>query len=203
MLTDLGAAIHLGKLGGLGDHIPEARLFHTTGYKFLGGAMRETAFSAIAIAEANNVPISFDVADPFVARTIRADVEALIKDHVNIAFLNREEAEIVTGKPIEAAIEALAGWADTVVVKLGSQGSVVLQGGKRHEIAVYPAKVADTTGAGDTYAGGFLYGWLRGLPAEKCGELGSRLAALTVGQMGAVVRDRNQIAAVKVQVGVA
>ncbi len=203
MLTDLGAAIHLAGLGDLATHIGTSRLFHTSGYKFLGGAMRETAFQAIQIAEANNVAISFDVADPFVARMIGADVEAIIKDHANIAFLNREEAEIVTGKPIEEAIEALAGWTDTVIVKLGSRGSVVLHGGKRYDIEVYPAKVADTTGAGDTYAGGFLYGWLRGLPPEKCGELGSRLAALTVGQMGAVVRDRAHLAAVKVQVGVA
>lgn len=202
MLTDLGASIHLAGLGPLAQHIASARLFHTTGYKFLGGPVRETAFAAIQQAEAHHVPISFDVADPFVARTIRADVEALIKDHVTVAFLNREEAEIVTGKPVEAAIEELAGWADTVVVKLGSKGSVVLHGGRRHDIPAYPVHVTDTTGAGDTYAGGYLYGWLRGLPPEKCGELGSRMAALTVGQVGAVVRDRDHIAAVKVQVGV-
>lgn len=202
MLTDLGASIHLAGLGPLAQHIPSARLFHTTGYKFLGGAVRETAFAAIQQAEAHNVPISFDVADPFVARTIRADVEALIKDHVTVAFLNREEAEIVTGKPVEAAIDELAGWAETVVVKLGSKGSVVLHGGQRHDIPAYPVHVVDTTGAGDTYAGGYLYGWLRGLPAAKCGELGSRMAALTVGQVGAVVRDRDHIAAVKVMVGV-
>jgi len=202
MLTDLGAAIHLGKLGALAEHVAHARLFHTTGYKFLGGAVRETAFSAVQVAEANNVPISFDVADPFVARTIRADVEALIKDHVDIAFLNREEAEIVTGKPEAEAIAELAGWTDTVVVKLGGRGSVVLHKGERYDIPVFPTKAIDTTGAGDTYAGGFLYGWLRGLPPARCGELGSRLAALTVGQVGAVVRDRAKIAEVKGLVGV-
>lgn len=202
MLTDLGAAIHLDGLGIIHEHITRARLFHTTGYKFLGGAMRETAFAAIQTAEAHNVPISFDVADPFVARTIRADVEALIKDHVTVAFLNREEAEIVTGKPVEAAIDELASWADTVVVKLGGKGSVVLHGGERYAIPVFPVKVADTTGAGDTYAGGFLYGWLNGLGPAACGELGSRLAALTVGQVGAVVRNRDHIAAIKSTVGV-
>ncbi len=202
MLTDLGASIHLGGLGEAGGHIAKARLFHTTGYKFLGGPVRETAFAALQVAEAHNVPISFDVADPFVAHTIRADVEALIKDHVDIAFLNKEEAMIVTGKPLDAAITELAGWADTVVVKLGGQGSIVLHDGERHVVPVYPVHVVDTTGAGDTYAGGFLYGWLRGLPPARCGELGSRMAALTVGQVGAVVRDRDHIAAVKVMVGV-
>ncbi len=203
MLTDLGAAIHLGKLGSLTAHIREARLFHTTGYKFLGGPVRETAFAALAEAEAAGAKVSFDVADPFVARTIRADVEWIIKDHADIAFLNREEAEIVTGKPVEEAIDELAGWTEIVVVKLGGQGSVVLHGGERYRVPVFPAVVKDTTGAGDTYAGGFLYGWLRGLGADKCGELGSRLAALTVGQVGAVVRDRSHIAEVKAIVGVA
>lgn len=203
MLTDLGAAIHLDGLGVVKEHIARARLFHTTGYKFLGGAMRETAFAAVQTAEANDVPISFDVADPFVARTIGADVEALIKDHVSIAFMNREEAEILTGKPVGEALDGLADWAETVVVKLGGQGSVVLHGGQRHAIPVFPVKVADTTGAGDTYAGGYLYGWLRGLSPSACGELGSRMAALTVGQVGAVVRDRERIAAVKQIVGVA
>jgi sugar/nucleoside kinase (ribokinase family) len=203
MLTDLGAAIHLEGLGVVQEHITRARLFHTTGYKFLGGAMRETAFRAIQTAEAHDVPISFDVADPFVARTIGADVEAIIKDHVTVAFLNREEAEIITGKPVEEAIGVLADWAETVVVKLGGKGSVVLHGGERFAIPVFPVAVADTTGAGDTYAGGFLYGWLRGLGPAACGELGSRMAALTVGQVGAVVRDREQIAVVKALVGVA
>lgn len=201
MLTDLGAAIHLDGLRELEAHIPKARLFHTTGYKFLGGAMRECAFHALSVAEAAGVPISFDVADPFVARTIRADVEAIIKDHADIAFLNREEAEAVTGKSIEDAITELAGWTTMVVVKLGGGGSVVLHGGERYSVPIYPTAVADTTGAGDTYAGGFLYGWLQGLPAPKSGELGSRLAALTVGQVGAVVRNRQAIAAVKSMVG--
>lgn len=203
MLTDLGAAIHLDGLRELETHIRTAKLFHTTGYKFLGGAMRESAFHALAVAEETGIPISFDVADPFVARTIPRDVEAIIRDHADIAFLNREEAEALTGKEIAGAIDDLAGWTDIVIVKLGGQGSVVLHKGERYQVPIYPAAVADTTGAGDTYAGGFLYGYLRGLGAQKCGELGSRLAALTVGQVGAVVRDRAKIAEVKAIVGVA
>jgi sugar/nucleoside kinase (ribokinase family) len=62
---------------------------------------------------------------------------------------------------------------------------------------VFPVKVADTTGAGDAYAGGFLYGWLDGWPAERAGELGSRVAALTVSQVGAVCRDRGAVAAAR------
>ena len=119
MLTDLGAAVHLPSIGQFADTIRNARLLHLTGYLFLGGPVREAAFEAIAVAEAAGVPISLDVADPFVARTIRDDIEALLKDHINVAFLNREEAEHVTGVGAYPAVDVLAKWVDVAVVKLG------------------------------------------------------------------------------------
>ncbi len=201
MLTDLGAAVHLPAIGAFADHIRDARVLHLTGYLFLGGPVREAAFEAIQVAAAAGVPISLDVADPFVARMIREDLLALFRDHVDIAFLNREEAELVTGKPPEEALHELADLVDTVVVKLGSQGSLVRRGGVTSRIQVYPTAVADTTGAGDSYAGAFLYAWLQGWTPAQCGELGSRVAALTVGQIGAVVRDQAGLMAARQIVG--
>lgn len=197
MLTDLGAAVHLASIGDFADTIREARLLHLTGYLFLGGPVREAAFEAVQVAEAAGVPISLDVADPFVARTIRDDIEALLRDHVNVAFLNRHEAELVTGQGAYPAIETLSEWVDVAVVKLGGEGSLVRTRGHTWHIPVFPTLVRDTTGAGDAYAGGFLYGWLRGWPLDRAGELGSRVASLTVGQVGAVVRDRAAIQAVR------
>lgn len=201
MLTDLGAAVHLPTIGDFSARIEEAKVLHLTGYLFLGGPVREAAFEAVAVAAKAGVPISLDVADPFVARTIRDDILALFRDHVDIAFLNREEAEFVTGLEPEAALEELSKYVDTVVVKLGSKGSLVRRNGVTSRIAVYPATVADTTGAGDSYAGAFLYGWLQGWTPAQCGELGSRVAALTVGQVGAVVRDQVGLMAVRSLVG--
>lgn len=195
MLTDLGAAVHLPTIGDFADRIRGARVLHLTGYLFLGGPMREAAFEAVSVAEAAGVPISLDVADPFVARTIRDDIEALLRDHVSIAFLNREEAQHVTGVGAYAAIDVLGGWVDHAVVKLGGEGSLVRHAGATHHVRVFPTQVKDTTGAGDAYAGGFLYGWLRGWSPERAGELGSRVASLTVGQVGAVCREREAVAA--------
>ena len=101
----------------------------------------------------------------------------------------------------EAALEELSTYVDTVVVKLGSKGSLVRRNGVTARIPVFPASVADTTGAGDSYAGAFLYGWLQGWTPAQCGELGSRVAALTVGQVGAVVRDQAGLMAVRSLVG--
>lgn len=197
MLTDLGAAVHLAGIGDFADTIRNARLLHLTGYLFLGGPVREAAYEALKVAHAANIPVSLDVADPFVARTIRDDIERILREHVTVAFLNREEAEHVTGQGAYPAVDTLADWVEVAVVKLGGEGSLVRTGGRTHKIPVFPAQVADTTGAGDAYAGGFLYGWLRGMSPEKCGILGSRVAALTVSQVGAVCRDADAIASAR------
>jgi sugar/nucleoside kinase (ribokinase family) len=193
MLTDLGAAVHLPGIGDFADRVRAARVLHLTGYLFLGGPVREAAFEAANVAKAAGIPISLDVADPFVARALTEDIRMLLRDYIDICFLNKEEAEVITERPAHLAIEHLGEWCPTAVVKLGGQGSLVRQAGVTHQVPVFPIQVADTTGAGDAYAGGFLYGWLQGWPVERAGELGSRVAALTVGQVGAVCRDRAAI----------
>jgi hypothetical protein len=195
MLTDLGAAVHLPTIGEFADAIRSARLLHLTGYLFLGGPIRDAAYEAVRVAKAAGIPISLDVADPFVARTIPDDIVSLLRNDVDIAFLNREEAEIITGRPAREAVRVIGEWVETAVVKLGGEGSLVHRHGAVTTIPVFKVRVADTTGAGDAYAGGFLYGALQGWSAEKCGELGSRVAALTVSQVGAVCRDRAAVLA--------
>ena len=190
MLTDLGVAGSFGTLAEFGDVIRSARVAHFEGYLFLPGASQAVAWDAVRAAKAAGVPVSFDCADPFVAHAIRDDVETLLREYVTIAFLNREEAEAITGLGAYPAVDVLGGWVPYAVVKLGGEGSLVRHGAHTTHIRVFPTRVQDTTGAGDSYAGGFLYGWLRGWSPAKCGELGSRVASLTVGQVGAVCRDR-------------
>lgn len=200
MLTDLGAAIQLSGLDGFDDRIREAKLFHITGYKFLGGPVRDAAVEALRVAREAGVPISLDVADPFVARHLTAEMVRVLQEYVDIAFLNEEEAEAVTGLPAEEAAVKLGEWCRIAVVKLGGRGSLVRHDGYTYRIPAFKVDVVDTTGAGDAYAGAFLFGWLRGWPADKCGELGSRVAALTVGQVGAVCRDRDAVARARAMV---
>ena len=93
--------------------------------------------------------------------------------------------------PIELGhvLQMLAEDVDHVVVKDGARGSYVHHGGVLHTIGVHPTDAVDTTGAGDAYAAGYLYGLNRGWGPAKSGELASRVASLTVGQVGAVCRD--------------
>jgi sugar/nucleoside kinase (ribokinase family) len=190
MLTDLGAAVLLPTIGDFGQKVRQAKLLHLTGYLFLDGPIREAALEAVRIAKGAGVSISLDVADPFVARTKTEDMRRLLQQVARIGFLNQEEAEVVTGLPAHEAVEEIGRWCEVAVVKLGGRGSLVRAGGTTYEVPVFKVPVVDTTGAGDCYAGGFLYGWMHGWSPDRAGELGARVAALTVKQLGAVCRDR-------------
>jgi sugar/nucleoside kinase (ribokinase family) len=118
----------------------------------------------------------------------------LIQDYADIIFLNEEEAKAMTGK--ESATDAINELKDickTVVLKLGSKGSVVFSNGERITAGVHRVNAIDTTGAGDSFAAGFLYGWIHGWNLERSMRLASRIAAETVSQLGAVVRDRSRL----------
>ncbi|MFT4979952.1 MAG: sugar/nucleoside kinase (ribokinase family) [Myxococcota bacterium] len=194
MLSDLGAAIHLPGLGDFADQIRDSRVLHLTGYLLLGEPMRSRALEAIAIAKAAGVPVSIDAADPFVVETVGELMWQVIRESADIVFLNAEEAETLCGVPAEEALAKVAAAVDTVVVKLGSRGSVVSHRGETFRAGVHKVEAIDTTGAGDAYAAGFLYGLIHDWSPAEAADLGSRIAAMTVAQIGAVVRDRDSLA---------
>lgn len=193
LVTDLGAATGLSGVGDFEQWIRNSRLLHVTGYLFLGGPMAKTAWEAMAIAKDAGVPISVDAADPFVINTVKDDMWRALTDFADLAFLNEEEAAALTGKTEAEALVEVANHVHTPVVKLGSKGSLILQENEIIHVGIHPADAIDTTGAGDTYAAGFIHGWLRGWPLTRCADLGARLAALTVSQIGAVCRDQEAV----------
>jgi len=189
MLTDLGAAVALPGLGSFADDIRESGILHITGYLLLGEPMASRALEAIAIANQEQIPVSIDVADPFVVNAVRDRMWSVIDEFADIVFLNAEEARALTGRSPEEAIHEIGEVCYTVVLKLGGRGSLVKHGPDLFPIGIYPTTAVDTTGAGDAYAAGFLYGRVSGWSPERSGELGARVASLTVAQVGAVVRD--------------
>ena len=198
MLTDLGAAISLSGLGDYDKVLGDTQIAHFTGYTLLPGPMRDIAIDAMRIAKKAGARISLDVADPFVVHATRDLLWELSEDLVDLLFLNAEEARSMADVAPEAALDIIADKANvqTVVVKLGSKGSLVRHGSDRLSVDVCPVKAVDTTGAGDAYAGAFLYGASHGLTPQQCGDLASAVAAMTVSQIGAVVKDRAALASV-------
>jgi len=194
LVTDLGSAVELSDLGDFEDIIRASSVLHVTGYLFLGGPMVDAAWRAIKVAREAGVPVSLDCADPFVIGAVAERMNQAV-DKADILFLNEEEALALTGLGPEEAVKALAPRARTVVVKMGARGSLVAQDGEIATVQVYKTDAIDTTGAGDSFAAGYLYGWCRDWEPARCGDLGSRVASLAVAQMGAVVRDRDALAA--------
>lgn len=197
MLTDLGAAVRLPELGDYRAELQRTKIGHFTGYTLLDGPMREVALDAVrTVSEAGGL-VSLDVADPFVCKLIAPLLWEVLEAYTDIAFLNADEARALADceDPIDAAtIVHERARVRTVAVKLGSQGSMVVHDGERYRVPAYLVKAIDTTGAGDAYAGGFLYGMVNGFPIDRCARLGSATASLAVSQIGAVVKDMDALA---------
>jgi len=195
MLTDLGGAMELGPTDLPVEAVETATWLHITGYLFTGGQMGEAAMLALERALRAGTRISFDVADAFVIQHCRETVEKVIRDYADVVFMNEEEARLLAGTDAADAVHKVGAWTDTAVVKLGKRGSIIKKGETIIPIEAVPVEAVDTTGAGDAYAGGFLYGLARGWELEACGHLASAVAGLTVSQVGGVVRDQQRLLA--------
>jgi sugar/nucleoside kinase (ribokinase family) len=193
MLTDLGTAMDL-QPGELAPELPgRAGIFHLTGYLFTGGRMPETARMALDAAREAGVRISFDVADGFVVKGFRPVVDEIIENYASVVFMNEQEARLLgDGDPMRA-LHRIGGRVDTVVLKLGRRGSIVKNGEGIVPVEAVRVHAVDSTGAGDAYAGGFLFGLARGWDPGRCGRLASAAAALTVAQVGGVLRDAERL----------
>lgn len=193
LVTDLGAAIQLPSIDHFAQDIRSSQLLYLTGYLMFGD-MRKRMMSAIAIAKEAGVKVALDVADPGVIAAMKEDMYEVIRDHVDMVFLNQSEAQSLCGGTPESAIEELSQYCEIVVVKMGSKGSMVCRGNEKVFSDIVKVDAVDTTGAGDSYAAGFLYGWINDWSLQKSADLGSRIASAVVSQLGAVIRDRSRLA---------
>ncbi len=200
LLTDLGAAMELRPEDLPMQAIEDATWLHVTGYLFTGGSMGFAAEKALDRALQSGTKVSFDLGDAFVIDHCRADVEKVIDKYADVVFMNEEEArKLDRGDPMEA-MHDLGQRVETVVLKLGKRGSLVKRSSDVVPIEALKVDAIDTTGAGDSYAGGFLYGLTQRWPVEACGHLASSVAALTVSQVGGVIRDGDALERVKAEV---
>lgn len=193
----LGAAVELYPEDVLEEDIADSRIIHFEGYQ-LEGTTKETVFHAMELAKKHGTKISFDLADPGVIRRNKELIlDILEKRLVDILFVNEKEAQELTGLTEEEAVQELGKLVKIVVVKIGERGSLIFDGKILTKIPPFPAKAIDTTGAGDVYASGFLYGYCQGWDMLKAGKLGSLLAAKVVEKRG-VKLDKKEILSLKV-----
>lgn len=168
------------------EALTEADYFYFTGYMWDTPSQKEALTHAIKIAREKHTKIAFDLADPFAVNRSGADFLHMIEQHFDLVFANREEARLLLGKDsIEDCLDILAEHCEIAVIKNGKHGSLVAKADKRFRIPVNPVKAVDSTGAGDTYAAGFLYGLCQGFDIEKSGIFASWLASRIVEVKGA------------------
>ena len=182
----LGAAKELVNGGFYTDPLKESNYFHVEGFLFQDPRLREFCEQAISIANDYDVKVSIDCADPGIIQCCRSDMERIIGQYSDVVFANEKEAIALTGASNSTeALHMLGELCDIAVVKLGDKGSLVKQGGKVFEIEPVSVNAVDTTGAGDSYAGAFLYALSKGYDVKKAGDLGSYISAKVVERMGA------------------
>jgi hypothetical protein len=186
MLTHLGISSELSEVDIVEAEIAKARYIYVEGYLFAGDGTRAAALKAIRLAKKNGVKVALTVSDPFLIQLCRDTFWELIKGPVDLLFCNHEEATALTGEgDAVACAQAIHAHAANVALTLGRQGSLLMHDGELTPIEGVAVSAVDTTGAGDMYAAGVLYGINNGLSWKQAGHLGSHAAARIVSQLGA------------------
>ncbi len=129
--------------------------------------------------------VALTLSDTFCVERHLDEWRSLVVDAVDILFANDAELEALYGVELHQAIERARREVDVACVTMGPKGSVIVSGDETVEIPAEPANVVDTTGAGDLYASGVLYGLSQGLSFEESGRLGSVAAAAVIAHTGA------------------
>ena len=155
--------------------------FHIEGYLVQNQSLMRRA---VELAKAAGCKISIDMASYNVVESNFAFLHDIVENYVDIVFANETEAKSFTGMEPREALDEIARHCEIAVVKVGKDGSMVKRGEEYHFIEAWPAEPVDATGAGDTYAAGFLYAHSLGMPLKVCGEIGSIIAAKVVEVVG-------------------
>lgn len=186
MATYLGPAADL-RAGELNKELLcQYNCIYIEGYLIVNGSLLRRAME---LGKQCGLLVALDLANFQVVRSNMEILHELVPLYVDILFCNESEAETYTGLPAFEAIDALAQEVETVVVTLGKEGALVAREGKVVHIPVSGGKAVDTTGAGDHFAAGVLYGLSRGATIEQCGRIGAFLAGNIVDVVGAKIPD--------------
>lgn len=200
MFTSLGACRNFNE-GDVSDiFLADSRYFYSTGYLWDTEPQKKALFHAVDKANELEVPVLFDLADPFVVDRYYKELREWVKDRIQVLLANRQELSRMTdcdGTDIEIMREA-SRLAPTVVMKIGRGGCLAQSGSKLVHASGESVVAVDTTGAGDSYAAGFLYGLLTRRSLKDCAKLGNRIAARVVSVDGCRYEciDRDDILAV-------
>ena len=187
MCTFLGAATKLSPADIDPEVIQAAKVTYMEGYLFDPPNAQRAFVKAAELAHAADRKVSITLSDSFCVDRHRAAFRHLVEHHIDILFAN--EAEVISlyeAQSFDEALQQVRGHCEIACLTRSEKGSVVLGRGEIHVVDAEPvASVVDTTGAGDQYAAGFLYGYSRDMLLATCGHIASIAAAEVISHQGA------------------
>jgi sugar/nucleoside kinase (ribokinase family) len=186
MCTFLGASVEFSDADVDAATVEAAKIVYLEGYLFDAEAARRGFAKAAALAHGAGRTIALTLSDGFVVERHRAALMGFIEGQVDLLFANETEVcALFQTDDFEAAVAALRPHVKLAAVTRSAAGSVILSQDERLTVAAEPVeKVVDTTGAGDQYAAGFMFGLSRGRPLQQCGQLASIAAAEVISHYG-------------------
>ena len=186
MNTFLGASVELNEEDVDVDLIANAQVTYLEGYLFDREQAKQAFIAAAEAAHNAGHRVALTLSDPFCVDRHRSDFLRLVESHVDILFANEEEIKsLFMQDNFDDAASAVSEHVEIAALTRGEKGAVIRADGQSIEIPAAPVnEVIDTTGAGDQFAAGFLYGFTSGKTVETCGKLGALAAAEVIGHMG-------------------
>jgi sugar/nucleoside kinase (ribokinase family) len=186
MNTYLGAAVELTPNDIPEDLISDAQVTYLEGYLFDPPKAMEAFVKAARIAHEAGRRVALTLSDSFCVDRHREAFKDLVAHHVDILFANEHELQaLYETETLEKALSIVKGQCAISATTLSERGSIIINSGSRTDVPAEPnIKVMDSTGAGDAYAAGFLYGFTENMSMAECGRLGSIAAAEVIKQMG-------------------
>jgi len=165
--------------------IQDSKYLFFSGYSFQDEGILNCIRRLLAVT-AKDTCIVFNPGAPNLAKEFRELFSSIIREYVSILILNEAEAEYLTRRnAADKTVDYLLSLADTVALTRRGMGSIVAKQNEMYEIEANATRVVDTTGAGDAYAAGFIYGLTRGWDIKSAGEFASKIAGEVVSHFGA------------------
>jgi sugar/nucleoside kinase (ribokinase family) len=187
MATYLGASVDLGPEDIKEDLIAAAKVTYLEGYLWDKPRAKEAFVKAAEIAHGAGRKVALSLSDPFCVERHRVEFRDLVDGHIDPVFANEHElGSLYAVSAFDDALQAVRGCCEVAALTRSEKGVVVLCDGEVHVVDAEPVdKVVDTTGAGDLFAGGFLYGYTRGKGLYDCARIGAIAAAEIISHFGA------------------
>jgi sugar/nucleoside kinase (ribokinase family) len=185
MNTYLGVSDNFSHLEINQAALVDSEWFYVEGYLQTDDRRTSVVKSAVEFAKQQGVKVCLSLSDPFVAQIFADNLKSVIGDGIELIFCNKDEALAFTGAAdLSEAAESLKSYAKTFAITDGAKGATIFDGNSLLQVSGLKAKAIDTNGAGDMFAGAFLYAITSGASYSKAAELANKAAAMVVERFG-------------------